>query len=208
MNIFWIAAVAAAALLAKKKSISGIGKLNRKKRIRRISGTEVEPAVYVGTYRKYNNGSLFGEWVTISDFDSYEDFMAYIRKLHADEDDPEFMYQDYEGFPRAWYSESDLSKETFDRIKEYSKLGEEEKDAYDAYCDLFDYSEQSIDDFNSRYYGYFPTYTALAESYIDMAGGVENLGRETLESNFDYESFGRQLSWELVTDGGYYFYSL
>lgn len=26
------------------------------------------PSVYVGTYRKYNNGSLFGEWVDLDKF--------------------------------------------------------------------------------------------------------------------------------------------
>ena len=33
----------------------------------------------------------------------------------ADEEDPELMYQDYECFPSAWYSESGIDEDTFDK---------------------------------------------------------------------------------------------
>lgn len=53
-------------------------------------------AVYVGTYHKYNNGSIMGAWLTINDFKTPEDFWSACRRLHSDERDPEFMFQDYE----------------------------------------------------------------------------------------------------------------
>ena len=34
-----------------------------------------EARIYVGTYAKYNNGSLQGEWVELSDFYDLDDFM-------------------------------------------------------------------------------------------------------------------------------------
>ena len=34
------------------------------------------PAVYCGTYAKYNNGSLYGMWIDLSTFENYHDFMA------------------------------------------------------------------------------------------------------------------------------------
>ena len=52
--------------------------------------------VYVGTYKKYNEGSLFGKWLDMSDYDSYEDFIAACKELHKDEDEPEFMFQDFD----------------------------------------------------------------------------------------------------------------
>lgn len=52
--------------------------------------------VYVGTYNKYNEGSLFGKWLDMSDYDSYEDFIAACKELHKDEDEPEFMFQDFD----------------------------------------------------------------------------------------------------------------
>jgi antirestriction protein len=52
--------------------------------------------IYVGTYGKYNNGSLFGEWLEISKFSNLQEFYRYISELHKDENDPEFMFQDWE----------------------------------------------------------------------------------------------------------------
>ena len=40
------------------------------------------PAVYVGTYHKYNCGSLFGAWLDLTTFASYEDFCEVCRFLH------------------------------------------------------------------------------------------------------------------------------
>ncbi|MDY5685126.1 MAG: antirestriction protein ArdA [Prevotella sp.] len=43
-----------------------------------VSGYTVEylwdqPAIYCGTYKKYNEGSLFGAWLDLRTFDSYDD---------------------------------------------------------------------------------------------------------------------------------------
>src|SRR5690606_39128692 len=53
-------------------------------------------SVYVGTYKKYNEGSLFGKWLKLSDYSDYNELIAAMRDLHKDEADPEFMLQDYE----------------------------------------------------------------------------------------------------------------
>ena len=45
------------------------------RRIIKESQEQMTPAVYVGTYGKYNGGSLQGEWVNLTDFDSKEEFI-------------------------------------------------------------------------------------------------------------------------------------
>ena len=50
-----------------------------------------EPSVYVGTYAKYNEGSLCGLWVDLSSFDDYDEFINFCKAIHADEEDPELM---------------------------------------------------------------------------------------------------------------------
>jgi antirestriction protein len=37
------------------------------------------PSVYVGTYHKYNCGSIAGAWLDLTDFDSSEEFYALPR---------------------------------------------------------------------------------------------------------------------------------
>ena len=68
--------------------------------------TTGNPAVYCGTWFKYNCGNLDGQWIDLTTFDGdYDDFIAYCNALHCDEPDPELHFQDYEGFPEVWYDE-------------------------------------------------------------------------------------------------------
>ena len=68
----------------------------------------IEPAVYVGTYKKYNEGSIYGKWMTLSDYSDFDEFEEACRELHKDEEDPEFMCQDKEYIPDSKYCESGL----------------------------------------------------------------------------------------------------
>ena len=49
--------------------------------------------IYVGTYAKYNNGNLNGDWLDITNMTA-EEFEEACIELHDDEEYPEFMYQD------------------------------------------------------------------------------------------------------------------
>lgn len=70
--------------------------------------------VYVGTYNKYNNGNLFGAWISLDTCKDYNEFLGKCKELHKDEADPEFMIQDIEDFPDGlgcleWISENDFN---------------------------------------------------------------------------------------------------
>ena len=69
--------------------------------------------VYVGTYGKYNAGSLFGKWLDLSDYSDKEEFYDACRELHKDEEDAEFMFQDWENVPEGLIDESWLSGNFF-----------------------------------------------------------------------------------------------
>ena len=113
---------------AVKFIVSESTKRNNKMKYRKIVNeadegknyTDDTPKIYVGTYAKYNDGSIDGKWITISDYNTYEEFVDACRELHSDEDDPEFMVQDYENFPEKWYHEAGLpTEEEFDKINEF-----------------------------------------------------------------------------------------
>lgn len=72
------------------------------------------PRVYVGTYKKYNNGSIDGGWISIAECKDYKEFLSKCKQLHKNERDPEFMIQDTEDFPDGlscmeWLSEKDFN---------------------------------------------------------------------------------------------------
>lgn len=74
--------------------------------------------VYVGTYKKYNSGSLAGGWLSLADFSDYDAFLAACRKLHSDENDAEFLIEDTEGFPDGLDVTEWLYEDDFNDIKE------------------------------------------------------------------------------------------
>ena len=76
--------------------------------------------VYVGTYRKYNNGNLDGAWIDLNKFKNYDAFIAECKRVHKDECDPEFMIQDHE-LPDGLGCGEWLSRKEFDDIKEACK---------------------------------------------------------------------------------------
>lgn len=127
-----------------------------------------EPAVYCGTYGKYNNGDISGMWVDVASFTDYEEFMEFCERVHADEEDVELMFQDYEGFPYSWYSESGMGEEIFDRIKEFAALDNDKREAYEVYLNNHD-SEATVEEFEENYQGHYDCPEDFAEQlYFEL----------------------------------------
>lgn len=162
---------------------------------------EERPAVYVGTYGKYNSGSLQGEWINLDDFDSKEEFLEYcVKTLHANERDPELMFQDWEYIPDGFIGESYISDKLWDFINlegDYSI-----KYAIAEHCGN---PQEAINILQSQdysvHYGCDDVEDVVYE-YLDELGPE---GFSNLEQYFDYERFGRECSWDgPFDDGGEY----
>ncbi len=89
-----------------------------------------EARVYVGTYNKYNNGSLFGKWLDLSDYSDKDEFLEACADLHKDEQDPEYMFQDYENIPETLFSESSLSEKFFELRDATENMDETVQEAF------------------------------------------------------------------------------
>ena len=153
------------------------------------SDCDGQPSVYVGTYGKYNDGSLCGLWIDLSTFNGYDDFIDFCKAIHADEEDPELMAQDYEGFPRQWYNEGFMSEDDFDNIIEYSELCDKySREAVDDYMEFHD----ELDDFEEAYCGEWDSEEAFARHIVSECYDLERSMGE-LANYFDYEAFGREL---------------
>ena len=153
------------------------------------SGCDGEPSVYVGTYAKYNEGSLRGLWIDLSSFDDYDEFINFCKAIHADEYDPELMAQDYECFPRCWYTEGFMSREDFDNIREYSEMCEKHSvEAVDDYMEFHD----SLDNFEEAYCGEWSSEEDFARHIIDECYDLERM-MGNFSMYFDYERFANEL---------------
>ena len=153
------------------------------------------PAVYVGTYGKYASGSLRGVWLDLTTFADYDEFLAVCRYIHRDEADPEFMAQDFDSFPREWYTEGFMSEREFDLIQAYAELDDDEREAFEVYVSAFGSSRDDVsifDNFREAYNGKWSSEEEFAEQLAEdccMLHGAP----ESLKMYFDYKSFARDL---------------
>ena len=66
--------------------------------------------------------------------------------------------------------------------------------------------ESNVKDwFDEHYEGEYNSDDDLAYGYVDMIGGLDALGKQTLESYFDYSAFGRDLANDFHEHEGHYF---
>ncbi|MGS4344076.1 antirestriction protein ArdA [Myroides odoratus] len=151
--------------------------------------------VYVGTYAKYNNGSIKGDWIELSNFSSIEEFYEFCKELHCDETDPEFMFQDWENIPSELISESNLSENTFSIIEKISDLDYKTLEAFSAWISIGNYNIESDDidslfeSFEDDYQGYYNSEEDFAYQIIDECYDLSDF----VKSYFDYERFARDL---------------
>jgi antirestriction protein len=127
------------------------------------------PRVFVGTYGKYNRGSLGGSWVDLERFAGDRDaFLAYCAEIHKDEHDPEIMFQDFEGFPREFYNESHLP----DRLFEWLEMTEDDRDLLARYVDATGDDSAELRDAQDHYAGTYRDGAEFAEAMAEEWGCI------------------------------------
>ena len=151
-------------------------------------------SLYVGTYHKYNCGSIYGMWVDLEKFTDAEDFFEVCRALHADEKNPEFMFQDFQGFPYDMYHES-MCEDSIQKILDYLNMDEDDKYKYEAYCKCVgtpDDPRKAID----RCIGVAESFTDWCDEQADAMLDELNVPHQ-IAMYFDYAAYERDLNIEL-----------
>jgi len=155
-----------------------------------MTKTEDNIAVYVGTYSKYNNGSIQGAWVDLTEFDNKEDFYEHCAEIHSDEKDPEFMFQDFEGFPEAYYGESGLHSDLWKYLK---TIQTEDKEIIDT---LIENGFECDTEYNLIENAYSNVEESIGYYYLFEAGCYEI--PSYLENYIDCQKFGRDLTYDFT----------
>lgn len=163
--------------------------------------------VYCGTYKKYNEGSLYGMWIDFALCDDADEFFEVCRKLHDDEEYPELMFQDFQGFPRSLYSEC-LDAETVEKIIEYTNMSDEDKEMLEDFAECYGggVSDLDIDEVRDRCVGsgYTDFKDWCDEQADEMIDGYESSCEydysckgagymiEKMRRYFDYDAYARE----------------
>jgi antirestriction protein len=146
--------------------------------------------IYVGTYAKYNNGSIDGRWLDLDDYADADEFYEACKELHKDEEDPELMFQDWEGIPDR------LADECMDVAKVYEYREKLEKvhdpDAFNVWVNH--YGDDDVSNFEDAYQGEWDSQRSFADNLADELGYYKAMEDAGLSSYyFDLDAFARDL---------------
>jgi antirestriction protein len=172
-----------------------------------IQSPQSNNSVYVGTYGKYNAGSIAGAWFDLEDYADYDDFIADCLNFHSDEADPELMFQDWQcelsgGYISETYVHRDLWK--FFDLEDYErKLVVIYSEIADIDLSMKELIEQATD----RFAGAHDDHTHFVIEYLeDMGFDFDALSACCVE--IDYEGTWRNLEQDYccVRVNGYNYY--
>jgi antirestriction protein len=153
--------------------------------------------LYIADLGAYNAGRLRGEWITVGAEDTGDDIRSAIEILLRKWDAEEYAIHDYEGIPRALYSEHpDL-----DAIAAYAELLERfDEDVVEAYFELPYWREvdpaQWGYDIESRFHGRYLDRGEWAAHHRGAAGQVPT----HIERYVDYDAMARDAEYNGEVD--------
>lgn len=163
----------------------------------------MEHRIFLTDLHAYNNGSLIGDWVDVSEFDRDKDNFTQICERCGIKDGHEFFISDYESsFEIGEYCDA----EDLYRISDLLKAPLLDDDEINAVCECTDDLDEQIQHLEDRDFVF----------YKDDRPSPENLGRILMEelgelkSNdwkadyFNYERFGEDLlqeNWTQLKNG-------
>jgi antirestriction protein len=153
----------------------------------------METKIYVGTYYKYNNGSIAGAWIDLENL-SKDEFYSKCQELHKDEIDPEFMYQDWEcdEIFKGMISEHGID-DKFWELKETLENTKIDLEALTAYQAIF--GDIDISDFEDKFFCHIEdwnTHRAFGDYMLEEMGELDQVP-EHLRYYIDAEAYGRDL---------------
>lgn len=168
--------------------------------------------IYVGTYAKYNNGDLSGEWLDLADYSTAEELMEAMQAIHEDEEDPEYMIQDMEEHAEALGVEESMSEEDWEQV--YEALEALEKsyldiEAVQAYCKNTGepINSDSIREAEEAYQGTYDSDEDFAQELAEEIGAV-NHGASWPNNCIDWEWAAREIMYDYFEINGHYFRNL
>ena len=171
-----------------------------------------EGIVFVNTYKRYNEGKVCTQPVSISDFEFKAEFIEHCISLFPDEKDPELMFADYNSIPDCLITESSISEQCWDIIKAIND-GEIDPDALGAFLELGDFDDCNdiLDQFEERYFwevnfdSFCSTEEQFGEYVIEEGMYTTNIPEE-IACYIDYAKLGRDLLMEgYIDQNGYVF---
>ena len=170
------------------------------------------PRAWVGCLSCYNSGHLFGKWIDglecedlesagIATMETIGEYTAYrCVKCFGDE----FSVMDHENYLGLITGECSTT-EAAEAARQIDDIADDsEREIVIAW--LSNGMEFDLDNMRERYIGEYSSDQDMAEEYISGTGMLDD-APESLARYFDYESFARDLMYDIFEVSGHYFRS-
>ena len=154
--------------------------------------------IYVGTYNKYNNGSIAGGWLTLSDYNDAEQFIDACKELHKDEIDPELMFQDFDDIHKNYCNECIDMQEVYYYA---NACNDGDKDIIDAGLDC----EIPLDSILDAYQGRYDNDSDFAYDMADQCGYLNDISEQWPFFHIDWREAAKTLMYDYVESKHHYF---
>lgn len=147
---------------------------------------------------KYNEGELVFEWISLPFTD--DELQTALNKIGINNDYEEYFISDYELSINYEISEYENLQELNNLFWRINELNDSQIDDLNIILKMESNLNRALSILENGEYCIIDNVNnneGLGEGYIEQIyGGIEELPRETLEQYFDYEAFGRDLSFE------------
>jgi antirestriction protein len=147
--------------------------------------TATTPRIYVGTYAKYNSGSIEGAWLDLTDYSDKEGFEEACQALHGP-GEHEFMFQDHEGIPDRFISESSLSDNVW---TDWVELDDDDKELLQVYLGEVN-QNGTLEEAKEACWGRFSSEEDWATEFWEETGMLESIPTQ-LRGYIDYTAYAR-----------------
>lgn len=151
-------------------------------------------AVYITNLGKYNEGYLIGEWVELPVTD--EELEKVFERIEINEQYEEYFITDYESDYGLTAGEYSSIHELNEQAEQLAELDEYELDIVAALLSEGYELSEALDRYEdvTVYYD-CNDMTDVAYAYIEETGMLNGVP-ESIARYFDYEAFGRDMSYE------------
>jgi len=148
-----------------------------------------EPQIYVACLAAYNNGHLYGKWITPkADRDELEAQIKEVLKFSPIPGAEEWAIHDYDDFPNLGeYPDLDKLIQVQEAIDEHGK--------YVVHAFLENWSIEDLDHIQDAYYGEYDSFSEFAQQLAEDT--IEGLNdNSTLSRYFDWNAWERDLEYD------------
>ena len=163
---------------------------------------------FITNLGKYNEGELIGKWITfpIDEDDELQEILKEIGCTYEDEDGNIHNEEYEEYFFTDWECDFEHNFGEHEGILSMNEYAESlegwDEDTFSAACEIWGFDEVIMNDpYDYNLYSDINDYYDLGYYWVNEIGGYDLKSIGNLANYIDYESFGRDLSFDL--DGGF-----